>query len=93
MQEETAEAQAAADWDHDTPASAVRRTAHPPRGFRVVEITVADGSPAGGVKLSDISWPPGCVPVSLLHNRSLRQPSPEEVVSFGDRINLLIRDP
>ena len=36
---------------------------------------------------------PSCVPVSLLHNRSLRQPSPEEVVSFGDRINLLIRDP
>jgi CIC family chloride channel protein len=92
-QEETAEALAAANGDHGAPASATAEPLTPLHGYQVVEITVADGSPAGGIKLSDILWPPGCVPVSVLHDRSLRQPSPEEVVSFGDRINLLIRDP
>jgi CIC family chloride channel protein len=91
-QEETAEAQAAADWDHDTPAPAAEAPPSPLPGYRVIEITIADGSPAAGTRLGDITWPPGWVPVSLLRNRSLGQPDPKTVLDPGDRVNLLARD-
>ncbi len=92
-QEETAEAQATADWDHDTAASTAEAPPNPLPGYRVIEITIADGSPAAGTKLGDIVWPPGWVPVSLLRNRSLRQPDPKTVLGAGDRVNLLARGP
>jgi CIC family chloride channel protein len=91
-QEETAEAQAAADWDHDTAASAAEAPPSPLPGYRVIEITIADGSAAAGTKLGDITWPPDWVPVSLLRNRSLRQPDPKTVLDAGDRVNLLARE-
>jgi CIC family chloride channel protein len=91
-QEETAEAQAAADWDHDTPASILEAPPNPLPGYRIVEITISDGSPAAGTKLGDIGWPPGSVPVSLLRGRSLRQPDPDTVLGPGDRISLLSRE-
>jgi CIC family chloride channel protein len=70
-------------------------TARPPNplpGYRIVEVTVPHDSPAAGAKLSDVSWPTGYLPVSLLHNRSLRRPDPHLVVRPGDRIALLTRD-
>jgi chloride channel protein, CIC family len=88
-QAETAEAQAAADWDHDTPASTADAPPNPLPGYRVVELTIPDGSPAAGTRLGDIGWPPDSVPVSLLRGHSLRQPDPDTVLSPGDRINLL----
>lgn len=88
-QAETAEAQAAADWDHDSPASTAGAPPNPLPGYRVIEITIADGSAAAGTRLGDITWPPDWVPVSLLRNRSLRQPDPKTVLDAGDRVNLL----
>jgi CIC family chloride channel protein len=38
--EQTAEAQAAADWDHDTPASTAEAPANPLPGYRIIEITI-----------------------------------------------------
>jgi chloride channel protein, CIC family len=92
-QAETTQAQVTADWDHSDPASAVQVPPNPLPGYRIVEITVTDSSPAAGMKLGDIAWPPGWVPVSQLHNRSLRQPDPRTVLGPGDRISLLARDP
>jgi CIC family chloride channel protein len=92
-QAETAKAQAAADWDHPDPASVAQEPSNPLPGYRIVEITIANSSPAAGMKLGDIAWPPGWVPVSQLHNRSLRQPDPRTVLGPGDRVNLLARDP
>ena len=92
-QEETAEAQADADWDHDTPAATATEAPTPLRGYRIVEITVADGSPAAGTKLGDITWPPGYFPVSVLHDRGLREPDPQAVLGAGDRVNLLTPGP
>ncbi len=92
-QAEIAEAQAAADWDHDTPAATAGSPPNPLPGYRIVEITIPDGSPAAGATLGDIGWPPGSVPVSLLRGRSLRQPDPKTVLGPGDRINLLAPRP
>jgi len=66
--------------------------ADPRPGFRVVEITVPDGSASAGQRLSDVSWPPGYLPVSLLRDRLLRPPDAHLVVQPGDRIALLTAD-
>ena len=86
-QEETTDAQAAADWD--TPEPSAAKPPSPLPGYRIIEITIADVSPAAGMKLADITWPPGYLPVSVLHDRSLRAPDPQAVLDAGDRVNLL----
>jgi chloride channel protein, CIC family len=62
-------------------------------GYRVVEITVLAGAPAAGQQLSDLTWPPGYQPVSLLRDRRLQPPDPDLVTRPGDRIALLVRAP
>jgi len=88
--DEAVHAQAAADGDHDDPASAA---AHPPAplpGYQVIEVAVSDGSPAAGHKLKDVRWPPDSVPVSVLHGTRLRPPSPDITLAAGDRVRLLV---
>jgi chloride channel protein, CIC family len=85
-QEQTIDAQAA---DRDTPGPSAAKPPSPLPGYRIVEITIADGSPAAGTRLGDITWPPGYFPVSVLHDRSLRAPDPQAVLGAGDRVNLL----
>jgi len=91
-QEQTADAQAAADTGQETPDAAAAQPPNPLPGYRIVEITLADDSPAAGTRLGDVSWPPGYVPVSLLRDRNLRRPDPRTVIHPGDRIALLIPD-
>ena len=89
----TAQAQAAADWDHPDP---VMLTQHPPNplpGYRLVEITVTPGSPAAGRKLGDITWPHASTPVSVLRGRQLRPPRPQITLTPGDRVSLLTAAP
>jgi CIC family chloride channel protein len=62
---------------------------NPLPGYRIVEITLPDDSPAAGTMLSDVTWPAGYMPVSLLRNRHLRPPEPHLVMRPGDRIALL----
>jgi chloride channel protein, CIC family len=66
--------------------------ADPRPGYRVVEITVPDGSGSVGQRLSDVSWPPGYLPVSLLRDRLLQPPDADLVMRPGDRIALLTAD-
>jgi CIC family chloride channel protein len=66
---------------------------NPLPGYRIVEITLPDDSPAAGTRLSDVSWPPGYLPVSLLRNRHLRPPDAHLVMRPGDRIALLTPEP
>ena len=91
-QEQTADAQAAADTGQETPDAAAAQPPNPLPGYRIVEITLADDSPAAGTRLGDVSWPPGYVPVSLLRDRNLRRPDPRTVIHTGARIALLIPD-
>ena len=67
----------------------VAQPSNPLPGYRVVEITLPDDSPAAGTRLSEVTWPPGYLPVSLLRNRHLRRPDPQLLLRPGDRIALL----
>jgi hypothetical protein len=89
-QAQAAEAEDASDAGYD--AEPTTEPPNPLPGYRVVEVTLADGSPAADTKLGDILWPAGFVPVSVLRDRNLRQPDPRTVVRSGDRIALLTPD-
>jgi hypothetical protein len=83
---ETMHAQAGTDAD------CAAEPPNPLPGYRVIEITLADGPPAAGTRPGDIRWPSGFVPVSVLRDRNLRQPDPRTVVRSRDRIALLTPD-
>jgi CIC family chloride channel protein len=93
--DDAAQAQAAADWDwdHADPASPVPHPPAPLPGYQVIEITIADGSPAAGRNLRDVRWPPASLPVSVLHGRWLRPPDPDIPLAPGDRVSLLLPAP
>jgi chloride channel protein, CIC family len=65
----------------------------PLQGYRVIEIAVGPSSPAVGTQLGRVSWPAGAIPVSLLRDRSLRDPDPELALAAGDRVRLLVVKP
>ena len=69
----------------------LHRAPTPLDGFNVLEIAITAGSPAAGRKLGDITWPPGCVPVSVQDARTLRDPDPGITLAPGDRVSLLAR--
>ena len=61
----------------------------PLRGYQVLEVTLAPGSPAAGRALGRIPWPIGSIPVSVLRDRSLTDPDPALTLKVGDRVSLL----
>jgi chloride channel protein, CIC family len=61
----------------------------PLTGYQVLEITISPGSPGAGKTISSITWPPGYLPVSVLHGSTLHEPHPDLVLAPGDRISLL----
>jgi CIC family chloride channel protein len=69
----------------------LHRAPTPLGGFKVLEIAITAGSPAAGRKLGDITWPPGCVPVSVQDAQTLRDPDPGITLAPGDRVSLLAR--
>ena len=69
----------------------LHRAPTPLGGFKVLEIAIPAGSPAAGRKLGDITWPPGCVPVSVQDARTLRDPDPGITLAPGDCVSLLAR--
>jgi chloride channel protein, CIC family len=58
-------------------------------GYQVLEVYLSADSQAVGRSLSNVSWPPGSVPVSVLRDRSLAEPYPEFTLRPGDRVALL----
>jgi chloride channel protein, CIC family len=69
------------------------RAPTPLHGYQILEVTVDADSPAAGHPLGETTWPPGCVPVSVLDNQTLRDPDPNLTLAPGDRINLLAPTP
>jgi len=61
----------------------------PLAGYQILEIAIGPGSPVAGKALGAISWPPGWIPVSLLHRRSPQAPDPGQILVPGDQIRLL----
>jgi CIC family chloride channel protein len=92
-QAETARAQLAADWGHGDLESALREPPSPLPGYRVAEVTIADGSPASVQRLSDVAWPAVSVPVTVLRAGRLRPADPGIVLRAGDRVSLLTPAP
>ncbi len=90
-QTQVTQGQLAAEWAPPDPQAALREPPTPLRGYQILEVTIADGSPATGQPLRTITWPPGTIPVSVLHHRRLRDPHPDLTLSPGDRIILLAR--
>ena len=89
VQAETIQGQLAADSALPDAASVLHQPPTPLRSYRVVEITVAKDSLAAGETLRNVTWPPDCIPVSVIHNRRLRRPDQEITLAPGDRVNLL----
>jgi CIC family chloride channel protein len=90
-QPQVAQGQLAAEWALPDPEATLREPPTPLRGYRILEVAIADGSPASGQALRTLTWPPGTLPVSVLHHRRLRDPQPDLTLSPGDRIILLAR--
>ena len=85
----TAEAQTAPA----RPQTGLPEAPTPLRSHQILEITIPAGSSADGRKLGDTTWPPGLVPVTVLHARTLSDPDPGITLVPGDRINLLAPAP
>ena len=92
-QREAPPAQGADQWARPDPAAARRAAADALAGYRLVEITIGPGSPAAGQALDRVPWPPGCRPVSVVHDRRLSGLDPGLVLGPGDRVSVLIPVP
>jgi CIC family chloride channel protein len=89
----TAQAQPADGLALPGPQGAVQEAPTPLRGYQILEITIPAGSPAAGQALGGITWPHGWIPVTVMDNRTLRDPDPGITLTPGDRISLLAREP
>jgi CIC family chloride channel protein len=87
---EIAASHRAAQWADPQAAAAE----HDPRsqlaGYHIVEHTLAPDSVAVGRAISDLDWPAGHFPVSVLHNRQLIDADATVRLAAGDRVNILV---
>lgn len=60
-------------------------------GYHIIEYTLTPDAPAAGRRLGELSWPPGHLPVSVLHRRQLVEPDHQLQLVSGDRISVLTR--
>ncbi len=75
--------------DLSGPQDDLREAPDPLDSYQLLEVTIPAGSPCAGQALGDITWPPGCVPVTVVDNGTLRDPDPGIILAPGDHINLL----
>ncbi len=66
---------------HEAPA--------PLDSYQLLEIAIPDGSPAAGLALGNITWPPGGIAVSVLNHSTLRDADAGIILAPGDRVSLL----
>ncbi|HWR47848.1 MAG TPA: chloride channel protein [Pseudonocardiaceae bacterium] len=85
--------QRAAGWaDPYTGAAGHDRGTQLP-GYQIIEYTLRDDSTVAGRTLGELHWPPGHLPVSIIHNRRLTDADPHTPLEPGDRINVLVPIP
>jgi len=76
--------------DPSGPQDDLREAPNPLDSYQLLEVTIPAGSPSAGQALGDITWPPGCVPVTVLHARILSDPDPGIILAPGDHISVLV---
>lgn len=81
--------QRASEWADPHAAGAQHDRGAGLQGYRIVEHVLVESSAASGRHLGDITWPPGHLPVSVLHRHRLVEPDPQLQLSVGDRISIL----
>jgi DNA-binding MarR family transcriptional regulator len=81
--------QATADRDHADPDSLRQHPPTPLPGYQLTEIIITARSPAAGRTMSDVTWPRGSTPVSVLRGHQLSPPRPQITLATGDRVSLL----
>src|ERR671914_769116 len=52
----------------------------------LLEVTLADGSPAEGVTIQDLKMPPDCTLVAVVRERHVIAPKPETPLQAGDEV-------
>ncbi len=65
-------------------------------GYDIVEVTVDADAPAAGRAVGEVTWPPGYLAVSVLHDHGrneLVDADPGVRLRPGDRVNVLVRVP
>ena len=61
-------------------------------GAELIEISVAENSPAEGKRVRDVAWPEGCILVGLWHSSDVKVPSADDQIEGGDNIYALVTD-
>lgn len=60
-------------------------------GYHIAEFSVSQD--CAGLRLGDLQWPVHHLPVSIVHDRALREPDPAIRLRVGDRVNVLVPAP
>ena len=90
VQPDIAASRTAAKWADPQAGTAEHDPHSQLAGYRIVEHTLAPDSAAVGRILSELDWPAGYLPVSVLHDRRLVDADPTVRLTTGDRINILV---
>lgn len=64
----------------------------PHQNGRILEFRVKAGSAVDGRALREVSWPPRCVVVALLHKHLARVPGADDKILADDRVVVITRD-
>ena len=79
----------AAEFAVENPAGAIHEPTTPLRGYETLELRVLPDSPARGLHIADIQWPPGCIVVALTQGREIHAARPDLQLQTGERVILL----
>ncbi|HLH13809.1 MAG TPA: chloride channel protein [Solirubrobacteraceae bacterium] len=79
----------AADIAAERPDVDVHVPTTPLRGYEIVELAVAEDSPAAGRRVGEIEWPPGCLVVAIAEGREVVAARRDAELQPGERVILL----
>jgi CIC family chloride channel protein len=80
---------AAAAVAANDPHAAIHTPSTPLRGYEMLELRILPDSPAGGRRVADIAWPPGCTVVAVTKGREIHAAHPDLELHPGERAIVL----
>jgi chloride channel protein, CIC family len=79
----------AADFGAEDPEADAHRPSAPLAGYEIVEIRIGADSPVIGRRVSEVTWPPGAVVVSVSRDGEPAVAHPDSELAAGERIVVL----